>query len=52
MLKEKKQEREKSKFISVEDIQVRGKVSQTLIDRMRMMGILNQLPESSQLSLF
>ena len=52
MLKEKKQEREKSKFISVEDIQLRGKVSQTLIDRMRMMGILNQLPESSQLSLF
>ena len=52
MLKEKKQEREKSKFISVEDIHVRGKVSQTLIDRMRTMGILNQLPESSQLSLF
>ena len=46
------EEREKSKFISVEDIQVRGKVSQTLTDRMRMMGILNQLPESSQLSLF
>ena len=46
------EEREKSKFISVEDIQVRGKVSQTLTDKMRMMGILNALPESSQLSLF
>lgn len=46
------EEREKSKFISVEDIQVRGKVSQTLTDKMRMMGILEALPESSQLSLF
>jgi len=45
-------EREKNPFISIEDLQNRGKVSQTLIDKMRGMGILKGLPESSQLSLF
>jgi len=39
-------------FISVEDFRKRCKVSQTLIDKMRVMGILNGLPESSQLTLF
>lgn len=46
------EEREKGEFISIEDLQVRGKVSLTLTDKMRMMGILDALPESSQLSLF
>lgn len=46
------EEREKGQFISIEDLQVRGKVSLTLTDKMRMMGILDALPESSQLSLF
>ena len=46
------EEREKQPFISIEDLQKRGKVSQTLIDKMRMMGILNGMDESSQLSLF
>lgn len=46
------EEREKGDFISIEDLQKRAKVSQTLIDKMRIMGILNNLPESSQLSLF
>ncbi len=46
------EEREKGDFISIEDLQARGKVSLTLTDKMRMMGILDQLPESSQLSLF
>jgi len=45
-------EREKKPFVSIDDLQTRGKVSQTLIDRMRAMGILKGLPESSQLSLF
>ena len=45
-------ERQKSPFISIEDLQGRGKVSQTIIDQMRLMGILDGLPESSQLSLF
>ena len=45
-------EREKQPFLSVEDIQRRGKVSQTLIDKMKSMGLLNNLPDSNQLSLF
>ena len=45
-------EREKGDFISIEDVQVRAKVSSTLIDKMKMMGIFDDMPESSQLSLF
>ena len=45
-------EREKRDFISIEDLQKRGKLSSTLIEKMRLMGILKGLPESSQLSLF
>ena len=45
-------EREKEDFISIEDVQVRAKVSSTLIDKMKMMGIFDDMPESSQLSLF
>jgi DNA polymerase-3 subunit alpha (Gram-positive type) len=45
-------ERDKKPFISIEDVLHRGKVSQTLIDKMIEMGILNGLPESNQLSLF
>ncbi|MGN1322591.1 MAG: PolC-type DNA polymerase III [Bacilli bacterium] len=45
-------EREKGRYISVEDLQSRGKVSQTLIEKLRTMGVLEQMPESSQLSLF
>ena len=46
------EEREKQEFISIEDFQKRGKVSQTLVDRMRLMGVLKGLPESSQMTLF
>ena len=45
-------EREKQSFISIEDVQKRGKVSQTLIDKMKEMGVLKDLPDSNQLSLF
>lgn len=45
-------EREKGPFLSIEDVQKRGKVSQTLIDKMKEMGILEGLPDSNQLSLF
>ncbi len=45
-------EREKAPFLSIEDLQKRAKVSGTLIDKMRMMGILDGMDESSQLSLF
>ena len=46
------EEREKQPFISIEDVQKRGKVSKTLIDKMVTMEILKDLPESNQLSLF
>ena len=45
-------EREKGKFISVEDLQNRGKVNGTAIEKLRSLGVLKDLPESSQLSLF
>lgn len=46
------EEREKQPFLSIEDVQSRGKVSKTLVDKMLAMGVLNDLPESNQLSLF
>ena len=45
-------EREKGKYISIEDLQNRGKVNTSAVERMRALGILRGLPESSQLSLF
>ena len=46
------EEREKRYFLSIEDLQKRAKVSQTLIDKLKEMHILDHLPDSSQLSLF
>lgn len=46
------EERESKPFISKEDVQKRGKVSKTLIEKMTMMGILDGMPDSNQLSLF
>ena len=46
------QEREKQPFISIEDFQKRCKVSSTLIDKMRLMGIFEGMDETNQLSLF
>ena len=45
-------EAKKHPFISIEDFQNRCKVSSTLIDKMKAMGIFNDMPETSQLSLF
>ena len=45
-------EAKKHPFISIEDFQNRCKVSSTLVDKMRSMGIFNDMPETSQLSLF
>ena len=45
-------ERELKPFISIEDLAQRGKLSTTVIDRLRVLGVLNNLPETSQLSLF
>ncbi|MBQ6477526.1 MAG: PolC-type DNA polymerase III [Bacilli bacterium] len=46
------EERKKKAFISKEDLQTRGKVSGTLIEKMSDMDILKDLPDSNQLSLF
>ncbi len=45
-------ERKNKPFLSREDVQKRGKVSKTLIDKMTDMGVLKDLPDSNQLSLF
>ena len=45
-------EREKRNFLSIEEVQYRAKVSGTLIDKMKSMGIFNGMSESNQLSLF
>ncbi len=45
-------EAKKKPFVSIEEFQNRCKVSQTLIDKMKAMGIFDNMPESSQLSLF
>ena len=46
------EEAKKKPFVSIEEFQNRCKVSQTLIDKMRGMGLFKGMPESSQLSLF
>ena len=46
------EEAQKHPFISIEDFQNRCKVSTTLIDKMKTMGIFTDMPETSQLSLF
>ena len=45
-------ERKQRSFISIEEFQKRCKVSLTLTEKMEIMGILRNLPRSSQLSLF
>ncbi len=45
-------EREKRPFLSIEELQKRAKISGTLIEKMRMMGILDGMEESNQLTLF
>ena len=46
------EERNKQPFLSKEDVSKRGKVSKTLIEKMQEMGVLSDLPDSNQLSLF
>jgi DNA polymerase-3 subunit alpha (Gram-positive type) len=46
------QARNEQPFISVEDLQNRGKLSTTSIDKLRLLGVLDGIPETSQLSLF
>ena len=46
------EERNIKPFYSVEDFQLRGKVNQTTVEKLRTLGIFDGMPESSQLSLF
>ena len=46
------EEREISKFISIEDLVKRGKVSRTVVEALSNHGCLQDLPESNQISLF
>jgi len=46
------EEREKRPFLSIEEVQYRAKVSGTLIDKMKSMGMFDGMSESNQLSLF
>ena len=46
------EERKKRKFLSIEELQVRAKISETLIETMKRMGIFEGMDESNQLSLF
>ena len=46
------EERQKMPFMSIEDLQKRGHISKTIIDRMQVMGILDDMGASNQLSLF
>ena len=46
------EERKKREFLSIEEVQYRAKVSSTLIDKMKLMGIFDGMSESNQLSLF
>ncbi len=44
--------REEGEFLSKEDLQKRGKVSKTIIEYLDQQGILQDLPDQNQLSLF
>ena len=46
------EERGKRSFLSVEELQKRAKLTGTLVDKMRSMGIFDGMDESNQLSLF
>jgi len=39
-------------FISIEDLEKRGKVNKSAIQKLKDLGCLDNLPESNQLSLF
>jgi len=45
-------EAKKNPFLSIEEFQKRCRVSTTLVDKMKAMGLFGDLPETSQLSLF
>ena len=44
--------KKQGKYLSVEDLQARAKVSKSVIETLAQAGVLSGLPESSQMSLF
>ena len=46
------EERNKKPYFSIEDLQNRGKVNTSTLAKLRALGVLDNLPETSQLSLF
>jgi len=46
------EEAKKHPFISIEDFQNRCKVSSTIVEKMKLLGLFNGMPETSQLTLF
>ena len=46
------EERKKREFLSIEELQVRAKISETIIETMKRMNIFEGMDESNQLSLF
>ncbi len=44
--------RDDNKIMSIEDLRLRSRISTTVVDKMREMGMLDSLPESEQMSLF
>lgn len=42
----------KNTYLSIEDMQVKSKVSKGVIETLKEVGVLSELPESSQMSLF
>lgn len=45
-------EREKEKFISIEDLKRRTKISQPVVDKLKNIGAISNLSETNQISLF
>ena len=44
--------RREKPFYCIEDLQIRGKVNQTTLEKLKQLGVLDGMPESAQLSLF
>ena len=46
------EEGKKGEYLSIEDMQVKTKVTKAVIETLSSVGVLNGLPETSQMSLF
>src|SRR5699024_11381443 len=46
------QARKEGEFLSIEDLQKRSRISSSVVDVLRRLGCLENMPESNQLTLF